>query len=124
MKIGFLKKATGYFSEKYLALGVAATTLPGAASAAGGIGGIAGSLKTTLQSVGSLIIYGGFVAGLFMIGAGGWLLYQKGDSERGEDIKGSRIAFMFVGAAVCLAISYMGTVMVETIGGGSSDVGK
>jgi hypothetical protein len=57
-----------------------------------------------------------FVGGLGAIGRGGWLLVQKGDSERGEDIKTSRIIWMFVGGAICMAITYFGATTLESMG--------
>lgn len=64
-----------------------------------------------------------FLAGLVALAYGGKLLWDKG-GERGEDIKMGRIAFTIIGGTVMLALGWVGTQTVETLGGQASDIGS
>jgi hypothetical protein len=63
-----------------------------------------------------------FLAGLVALAYGGKLLWDKG-GERGEDIKMGRIVFTIVGGTVMIALGFIATQTVETLGGQQSDIG-
>lgn len=64
-----------------------------------------------------------FVVGLAAIGYAGLLLRDKG-GERGEDIKFSRIVYTAIGGAVCMTLGFIALQTVQTIGGGTGDLGR
>ncbi len=63
-----------------------------------------------------------FLVGLVAIGYGGKLLWDKG-GERGEDIKMGRIVFTIIGGTVLVALGFVASTTVETLGGSASDIG-
>ena len=64
-----------------------------------------------------------FLAGLVALAYGGKLLWDKG-GERGEDIKLGRIVFTIVGGTVMIALGFVASQTVETLGGQTSDIGS
>jgi hypothetical protein len=64
-----------------------------------------------------------FLAGLVALAYGGKLLWDKG-GERGEDIKLGRIVFTIVGGTVMIALGFVASQTVETLGGQASDIGS
>ncbi len=64
-----------------------------------------------------------FALGLAAVGYAGLLLRDKG-GERGDDIKMSRIVYTAIGGAVCMALGFIALQTVQTIGGGTGDLGR
>lgn len=63
-----------------------------------------------------------FLAGLVAIAYAGKLLWDKA-GDRGDDIKMGRIIFTIVGGTILLALGFVASTTVETLGGSSSDIG-
>lgn len=106
---------------------VAAVVLLGAAHGAQAASGWMTAITNTkdlAQAGATAVVAVGALLGLLAYLYGGKLLWDKGQSERGDDIKGSRILWIFVGGSVCLALAYFGVLTLETLGGSASDVGR
>lgn len=80
--------------------------------------------KELAQTGATAVVAVGALLGLCAYLYGGKLLWDKGQSERGDDIKASRILWIFVGGTVCMALAYFGVLTLETMGGQASDVGR
>jgi len=79
---------------------------------------------TTLGKTGATAVTAlAFLAGLVAIAYGGKLLWEKG-GERGEDIKMGRIVFTILGGTMLVALGFVATTTVETMGGGSTNIGS
>jgi hypothetical protein len=63
-----------------------------------------------------------FLVGLVALAYGGKLLWDKG-GERGEDIKMGRIIFTLVGGTVLVALGFIASTTVETMGGSADQIG-
>lgn len=92
------------------------------ALAQGGVG-IASNTTRFIQALVTLMIAVGVLAGLGVIVMAIMQMIKKGD-QRGEDITWGSIALKFVGGAFLLALSWVGTMVLETLGGNAGNIGR
>ncbi len=126
----FMNKAFKVISSKARAVRAAAVStallgLSAAASAQAATGGWEKMFAnlTSLGKTGATAVTAlAFLTGLVAIAYGGKLLWDKG-GDRGEDIKMGRIVFTIVGGTVLVALGFIATTTVETMGGQTSDIG-
>lgn len=122
IKNTFLIKAAGARN----ALAAAALLSMSAAAMAQGTGTGWERMFSNLTSLGktgaTAVIALAFLAGLVALAYAGKLFWDRG-GERGEDVKVGRIIFTTVAGAFLLALGFVGTTTVETLGGKASDIG-
>jgi hypothetical protein len=92
------------------------------AIAQGGVG-IASNTTRFIQALVTLLIAVGVLAGLGVILMAIMQMVKKGD-QRGEDITWGSIALKFLGGAFLLALSWVGTMVLETLGGNAGNIGR
>lgn len=81
------------------------------------------NMNTLMQLVVGFIVLVGLVGGLGMVLGGLVSAYKKYD--RGNDeVTWSRIALQTAAGGFAMALGWVGTQVVETLGGSASDIGK
>lgn len=103
-----------------LALGCSAAL---AQTAGGGWNNMFTNLITLGRTGATAVTALAFLVGLVAIGYAGKLLWDKG-GERGEDIKMGRIVFTIIGGTILVALGFVASTTVETLGGSASDIGQ
>lgn len=69
------------------------------------------------------LIAGGVLVGLGVIAWGVMDMVKKG-GQRGDDISWLHIGLKFIGGAFLLALSWVGTTTLETVGGNAGSIGR
>ncbi|WP_432263547.1 DUF6750 family protein [Cupriavidus sp. TMH.W2] len=93
-----------------------------AAYAAGGLVGMLTNLDNLFKAAITTITYGSLAAGAASIVYGMKLIRDR-SSDR-ENVKLAHIAYALVGGTGLLALWFVITMLVETTGGSSSDIGR
>lgn len=90
----------------------------------------AGGFLTTIQNMTYLakamtllLIAAGVLSGLGLIAYGLLQMHKKGNQQR-DDISWMSIFLSIIAGAGLLALTYIGTAGVETLGGSSGDIGR
>lgn len=105
-------------------IGLAAGSIlgPCVASAQGFITGFQ-NLGTLAQLGVGLLIAIGLLGGLGLVMGGLFSMYKKYDN-RGDDITWGKVGVQIAAGGLMMALGWVGTNVVETLGGSSSDIGK
>lgn len=119
----YLSKLSCAASRTKHAVALLGMTAAAKAHAAGGWMTAITNITSLAQAAAVAVTAAGFLAGLVAYFYAGKLLWDKG-SERGDDIKASRIIFTMIGGTVCFALMYFGILTLETLGGNAADVGR
>lgn len=115
-------RLTGVSTYQRLALAAFASMACAPAFAQGAIG-VASNLTRFMQAAVMLLVAVGVLAGLGVIVMAIMQMVKKGD-QRGEDITWGSIGLKFVGGAFLLALSWVGTMVLETLGGNAGNIGR
>ena len=118
LKSGYIKLLSGLTALSFSGLAMAQ-----AAGAGSGWERMFANLTTLGKTGATAVTALAFLAGLVAIAYGGKLLWDKG-GERGEDIKMGRIVFTILGGTMLVALGFVATTTVETMGGGSTNIGS
>ena len=101
--------------------GAGLTALPVGAHAAG-VSGVISGWKGAVNDIIDFTLLGALLTGVLAIGYGCKLIVDK-SNDRG-DVKNSHIVVSFAGGSFLCILWVIVTILVETSGGGSSDMGK
>lgn len=96
---------------------------PAYAQGAGFIKGFQ-NLNLLMQTGIGLLIAIGLLGGLGMIMGGLFTAYKKYDNRGGDDSGWGKIALQIGAGGLAMALGWVGTNVVETMGGSSGDIGK
>jgi hypothetical protein len=81
------------------------------------------NLNTLVQLIVGFLILLGLVGGLGMILGGLISAYKKHDRGN-DDVSWAKIAMQMGAGGLAMALGWVGTQVVETLGGSSSDIGR
>jgi hypothetical protein len=106
-------------------LGMAGSMFAGPAYAQG-VGFIKGfqNVNSLMQAGIAVLIAIGLLGGLGMIMGGLFTAYKKYDNRGGDDSGWGKIALQIAAGGLAMALGWVGTNVVETLGGTGSDIGK
>lgn len=96
---------------------------PAAVSAQGFVRGFQ-NLSSLAQIGIGLLIAIGLLGGLGMIMGGLFTAYKKYDNRGGDDAGWGKIGIQIAAGGLAMALGWVGTNVVETLGGSSSDIGR
>lgn len=105
------------------AIAMAITLAASAAMAEGWSDGV-GKVRNLSGEVANMLVYVFFAGGVCAFGFAGKKLWDKGQENRGDDIKATHIIWPMIGGAFLMAISWVAGNTLETLGGGANGSGS
>ena len=112
-----------YAQSARIGAGLGVLAGPLAVHAQGFIRGIQNT-NTLFQAGVTVLITLGLLGGLGMVAGGLWNWYKKGEARGGEDITWGKIGMQIAAGGLCMALAWVGSSVVETLGGSTSDIGR
>lgn len=117
-------KHQGANARKALVLGLALALASGNAFAASWTSVLQGNVSPLMDSIVTILVAIGVVGGLGAFLYGGKLWWDKANNRSGDEVKAMSIVYSMVAGAFMMALAFVGSTTVETLGGSASDIGK
>ena len=111
-------------ARKALVLGLALVLVSSNAVAASWTSVLQGNVTPLMEALVTILVALGVVGGLGAFLYGGKLWWDKANNRTGDDVKAMSIVYSMVGGAFLMALAFVGSTTVETLGGSASDIGK
>lgn len=93
-------------------------------TASGGWSNAVRNIAELSKATGGMLIYVFVAVGIGALGFAGYKFWEKGNENRGDQVKVMHILWPMIGGACCLALAWVATTTVETLGGGAGDIGR
>ncbi len=117
-----MAEARAYSQSARIGAMLGVVAMPGYAAAQGFINGFKNLTVLAQAGVGLIIICGVLMGLGFIIGAV-VSLYKK-EVSKSEEITWARVGMQFFAGGLGMAIAWVGSQVVETLGGSGSDIGR